>query len=885
MASNLEECIENKETAPEISAEKGQKGLQNKILEELSFLEKQDKEAYEKITKEADELFALSKEKQLPYTKDDCLKEAFELYTERRDKPVLIYCSENACQKTKNLEELLKKQFEKQQIKIKSVNGLEELNALHGRLKLKSEYNYSGIIALLADEEKTLINLQIYDIETCNKQDFIFIYSPNIPDSGELSNEQRIIECGRTENLDGRIKDIYLQCLQELVGFKQKEPQEIKTTSEEGQSTLGFDILPKIKIALFLNKQNEEEITKKYSDAFVLQKPAASSDLDCNLIICDNLSLIESDLQKIYRVPIIYFSKSLTPDEKNEANVTSQAESKKELKELNVYSKASTEEELNQIVAEAAKAVHDVMHLEEWLPEIAKEINLDKIIAAKKAGEAASNFEIYKKLFTNRIKDAMLFSFLEAQDGRPRANILVDYMTDMLNRGKTKEAWQIGLELQKYIGQMRPAGETDTGREGGAFLFGPVGILRIDGKSHSVKIFYDKKDRKHYEIAEQRKKDSAYITKSESFLKRKFNIAKVYETLHYPASKDLDKLPTDIRNFFDTIKEYACENEVGYSLAIQGQVFGPTLSNVLLKINENYEARRELQNDLRMIKNAMLEVYFERLVCWNNNIPRTKWEKPKAEDVKNSYQNKLFEILALYSKYAGVELTENQKSLWKESVKALFEAAKWPEKSIVRKMDASTKNVIFNYEKENITFDELLKVCLSEGKSKEKVKDVIRKHLYHVDLTHKHSHFLEDFYHLVDSYEFSLGMSKINKLYKNYIKAIGLKDVGQDTYTRYLMGAYNSLKRVYLLPHYFQKVFQEYENGFISQTKFYARKSKLEKEVPYRVERVKKYFDLFKESLFKVNKNGWKEDVAQLVQEVVIPYKNKAITLEEVSEK
>lgn len=255
------------------------------------------------------------------------------------------------------------------------------------------------------------------------------------------------------------------------------------------------------------------------------------------------------------------------------------------------------------------------------------------------------------------------------------------------------------------------------------------------------------------------------------------------------------------------------------SYLIQEALIGPDLEYVLLKLRDAIPKAESRQATLlRKVRSAIIEKYLDDLVGWQKHTQKMidseeakKMGGRKPEVIARYFKSNLNKVPAAYHAERLSEFSDGELSLWDTCLKYLNPAMLGiSKKSIVLSQDASSKNAILHIGRKSPSIDELIDALTKPGKHgrKEPSRSKMDEHFYHVDTGFVPTHFLEDFFHIVDSFEAAdLDMSK-NQIIKHrhtwYEYFCDKKGIKQEPVVLNLAGAYRNMRRAFLVIKEFQ---------------------------------------------------------------------------------
>jgi CheY-like chemotaxis protein len=309
------------------------------------------------------------------------------------------------------------------------------------------------------------------------------------------------------------------------------------------------------------------------------------------------------------------------------------------------------------------------------------------------------------------------------------------------------------LEILDYIYRARKLkGQIWISEETDEYAEGPVILRPIDrGQVYDRKSF-GPLERFNIDIARQKQKDYEHFKDDPDF--------KVAETL-----------PLTIDHL----------REVGY---IRREfVVGPSLAEVFLKINNEISqleekgksAEGEEKNKLKLrlkrineLKGALLGKTLRDLVYWQEAIGSDiEYSEELYEKGKDEYIRHLEAVPSEFAKFTEIKFSDTELDVYRYCLSAFKDRIRFDENSFTRKLDFASWNIALRTKKINSSLDEILE--LSEDENKRLDLKKLDDMFVHFDIGSNYSigysGVLQDFYHMMDSFEAGLSAEEIEKYF------------------------------------------------------------------------------------------------------------------------
>jgi len=412
-------------------------------------------------------------------------------------------------------------------------------------------------------------------------------------------------------------------------------------------------------------------------------------------------------------------------------------------------------------------------------------IEIDKTIHAKLISRVVPNLKLLEQKIENRQesdKEALLYLQTAQEELRP-------IIADLSDKSKWR-AYQVV--------QCRLGGST-IAEEGSRFLIGGVRRKKYTPQEienvYFLRDVYGRKGISNETIAQIRYRCSKLIVRNEKMGRCAF----ILPPIHF---------------------------ENGSCWMVEQGLLGQDLGVVMNRLWERiYSSKGKEKTKYIDIRNALEKKYLDDLVEWQNNTRKIASEFPEIQKTRSgiakSYTNNLIKLARTYADNKAI--SEKEFLLWTRTLEEINEhALGLTKKKTVLSLDASSRNVKITMIQNNASLDEILAEITTDGKAN---IEKINKRFYHVDTGFVLTHYLEDFFHIVDAYEItdiSADISTvISQLHNKYDKFCKDHKVIQNKTELYLLGAYRNLRRAYLINNEFtEKNVRDVMEGTISAATF-----------------------------------------------------------------
>jgi len=310
------------------------------------------------------------------------------------------------------------------------------------------------------------------------------------------------------------------------------------------------------------------------------------------------------------------------------------------------------------------------------------------------------------------------------------------------------------------------------------------------------------------------------------------------------------------------------QRELSCSWSIEEAIMGPDLGYVFEKIKSELgpSPRNNQRNtQLNNIRNGLIDKCLDDLKVWQEKAPQVNHSSVSREpdSIEKYFRHNVSRVIHLESHRNGIEFSKEERDLWDLCIE-LFNARnlELDGKTIVRSLDATPMNVVLKFkeqdekvEKLNPSIDEIINALTDKDGTLSKKE--LNSRLYHVDHGFVYSHYLEDFFHLVDSFEAKdLTLSPSEQIRNNILKFNGFvrrsaiirrgsKDYNPNKGAFYLMGFYRNIRKLFLtIAEYHENnlsAFHEAET--ISRWRFRVDKRRYEDTIKHHAELAQAYME------------------------------------------
>lgn len=310
------------------------------------------------------------------------------------------------------------------------------------------------------------------------------------------------------------------------------------------------------------------------------------------------------------------------------------------------------------------------------------------------------------------------------------------------------------------------------------------------------------------------------------------------------------------------------QRELSCSWSIEEAIMGPDLGYVFEKIkseisqSSRHNQRNRLLNNLR---NGLIDKCLDDLKVWQEKAPHINHSSVSRDStqIEKYFRTNVSKVSHLESNRSGIEFSKQEIDLW-DLCTELVNARNLElyGKTIVRSLDATPMNVVLKLkeqnegvEKLNPSIDEIINALIdNEGTV---LKKELNSRLYHVDHGFVYSHYLEDFFHLVDSFEArDVTLSPSEQIKNNILKFNGFvrrsmtirrgsKDYTPNKGAFYLMGFYRNIRKLFLtISEYHENNLSAFhEEETISRWRFNTDRRKYEDTIKHHAELAQAYLD------------------------------------------
>lgn len=432
-------------------------------------------------------------------------------------------------------------------------------------------------------------------------------------------------------------------------------------------------------------------------------------------------------------------------------------------------------------------------------------IEIDKQIHAKLISRVVPNLKLLEQKIENRQEsepEAILYLQTAKEELRP-------IIADLSDKSKWR-AYQVV--------QCRLGGST-IAEQGSRFLIGAI-------------------KRKKYTLQEM---ENVYFLRD--VYGRKGISNKTIADIRYRCSKLIAKKPQMGRCAF-ILPPVHFEN--GSCWMVEQGLLGQDLGIVMNKLEERINSSKGKEKTKYIaVRHALERKYLDDLVEWQKNTRKIVSEFPEIQKSRNniaeSYTHNLTVLAESYAK--NNVLSEKEVLLWKRILKEINEQTlSLSKKKTALSLDASSRNVKISIAHNNASLDEILAEIMTDSKPD---IEKINKHFYHVDTGFVLTHYLEDFFHIVDAYEIANlsanDSAVIAHLHNRYDKFCKDHNVTKDKVELYFLGIYRNLRRAYLIINEFMEknvkdaldgtisiaIFEKDRKNYLAHHKHHTSRAKL----------------------------------------------------------
>ncbi len=344
--------------------------------------------------------------------------------------------------------------------------------------------------------------------------------------------------------------------------------------------------------------------------------------------------------------------------------------------------------------------------------------------------------------------------------------------------------------------------------------------------------------------------------------------------------------------------------------SVEEAIMGPDLGYVFDKIrarrNELSETNdSENEGDLlKSLRDALVTKYLEDIKYWQERSPSIKDASISQDPIKLAeyLMQNVAQIISI-EKQAKLTFSELERKLWKLSAE-LFNARNLDlnKDTIVRNLDASPMNAILKIRDDKRKADKLrpslneIVACLTDKDGNVSQKEIDNR-LYHVDHGFVYTHYLEDFFHLIDSPEIrdedissedSIDKSLIR--FRGFVVRSGNKRLMHNKNVFYLMGFYRNLRKVFLtVTEYHDRNVRFRSSEQISGYKFAKDRRKYDEAIKHHVDMAEAYLGRAITRYADIIKRLEKEKVIPqiqrtLINEILNGVNDNSLTLEQTEQ-
>lgn len=309
------------------------------------------------------------------------------------------------------------------------------------------------------------------------------------------------------------------------------------------------------------------------------------------------------------------------------------------------------------------------------------------------------------------------------------------------------------------------------------------------------------------------------------------------------------------------------EKEHKESLLVQEMIIGVDLGVLYEKfIRQKVNSKMTLEpvrQKYKHLRDALVDTYLGRLKNWQMNAPELPKElKMSQSDLVHYFRKNHKKIGQTLQRFP--DITPEMEDLWDYCAQlySLNALSMGRGRTVVRSLDASPQNLVLRTNRYFTKLADIEKLFTSKDKVDQKLLD---ENLYHVDQGYTTTHFLEDFFHIVDSAEAFYTRKQehhetaVGKNEKRFIDFINRERVTKDHKQKdqfYIMGFYRNMRRADLAVYYEEKNYQKLKRNMKSQTKYNEDRSAHNRRWQHHVPRAQAYMDAyFKHCTSKIRQN------------------------------
>lgn len=257
---------------------------------------------------------------------------------------------------------------------------------------------------------------------------------------------------------------------------------------------------------------------------------------------------------------------------------------------------------------------------------------------------------------------------------------------------------------------------------------------------------------------------------------------------------------------------------------------GPNLADLFQVLDNGIlKGTEEEKKLLRKSESELVDIAIKRVLYWQKNAPDLIDIPKDPEKVIENYQINFMNVFHAFSKLTEVHYSTEER----DSIRSALENLDWRfinKDTIVRKLDATYRNMVILTHKINIDYPKFIELFTENGDKRKVNRWALEEKLYFVDTPNKYSHILEDLWEMD---LFSVGKVKKNAVdyaVESY-KEGGLKF---NEFERLIMGIYRVYRKAHLvLDDFGPRALERFNAGLIEQEEYKRKQSKYRNHINY----------------------------------------------------
>ncbi|MEM4263855.1 MAG: hypothetical protein QW666_03100 [Candidatus Woesearchaeota archaeon] len=222
---------------------------------------------------------------------------------------------------------------------------------------------------------------------------------------------------------------------------------------------------------------------------------------------------------------------------------------------------------------------------------------------------------------------------------------------------------------------------------------------------------------------------------------------------------------------------------------------------------------------LKKMREELTKKYLSDLAGWQKSTAKLVAEsaeiRKNSEDIANYFQENVKKIPQPYAQKFSI-FTPKELELWNLCANYVNQTTfGLSKKNLVLSLDASSKNAKLQIGKYFPSMDEIIDAVTNQSGAQRSISvEKIDNSFYHVDTGYIATHYLEDFFHIVDGFEAADDGATTEQILRNtkewqkyFLKKSNRYAKNEDSRSKialYLCGAYRNLRRAYLSINEFQ---------------------------------------------------------------------------------